>query len=207
MTQPAQNPVVDHLISSALMLLAGASLQQPAGSGVVAGVVYAQGVSMENAVVYLVSTPETSSPPEEQRVVVDQVNLRFVPSILVVRPGAVVEFRNSDPILHNVFSPGRSGDGFNLGTYPRHLSKYHTFYQPGIRVILCHVHPEMAAYIIVAPTRYHTLAQRNGRFRIEGVPPGRYTLRVWHRRTRPLEKSVVVGSNRAVKLELELKRR
>ena len=162
---------------------------------------------MENAVVYLVSNEQRLSPIEEQHVVIDQVNLRFVPSILVVQPGAVVEFRNSDPILHNVFSPGRSGDGFNLGTYPRNSSRYRTFDQPGTTVILCHVHPEMAAYVVVVPTQYHTLVPRNGRFRIENVPSGRYTLRVWHRRMRPLEKTLVVGSSRTVRLQLELKRR
>ncbi|MFQ5703199.1 MAG: hypothetical protein ACE5HT_04180 [Gemmatimonadales bacterium] len=190
-----------------LMLLAGVSVQPQVPSGVVEGVVYATGMLTDNAVVYMVAEGKPRTPLKDERAVIDQVNLRFVPTILVVQPGAIVEFRNSDPILHNVFSPDRLGDGFDLGTYPRNSSRFHTFNRLGPHVILCHVHPEMAAYVVVVPTQYHAVVPRSGRFRIQDITAGRYKLRVWHRSTKPLERSVVVRSGVIVRVQLELERK
>ncbi len=76
----------------------------------VSGSVYAPNVPMKGAVVYIVpETNQTYAPPTDNPVI-DQVNLRFVPRVRVVLPGTIVEFRNSDPILHNIFNPGNPGE-------------------------------------------------------------------------------------------------
>jgi plastocyanin len=135
-------------------------------------------------------------------VLVDQFELRFLPAVLAVRPGTTVLFRNSDPVQHNVFSPAGPGSGFNLGTYPRPGSRAQVFESPGVHVILCHVHPEMAAYVNVVLAQYATVADSQGRFRLSGVAPGRYLAQVWvNRRLRlvqPLE--LLQGDRRVVEL-------
>lgn len=173
----------------------------------VGGSVYAPNVPMEGAVVYIVpETNQTYALPTDNPVI-DQMNLRFVPRVRVVLPGTTVEFRNSDPILHNIFNPGNPGEGFDLGTYPRNDRRTRTFTTLGAHVILCHIHPEMAAYVVVVPTPYHSIVDAIGRFRIDNVPQGRHTLRVWHRRTKPFERTVVVRDGRHLDLKLELSRR
>jgi len=117
-----------------------------------------------------------------------------------------VEFRNSDPVFHNVFSPGGSGERFDLGRYPQNDSRSYTFKTHGAHVILCHIHPEMVAYVIVAPTPHFAIADGTGRFRIANVPPGRYTIRVWQRRARPFEEELVVGDGKDLHLNLVLTR-
>lgn len=184
-----------------LPLLLGTVVPQPQGS--VEGSIFALDVRLTGAVVYLLAERVTAFPPPAPALI-DQVNLRFVPPVLTVLPGTSVEFRNSDPLLHNVFGAGHPGDAFDLGTYPRGKRRVHTFTRPGPHVILCHVHPEMAAYVVVVPTPYAAVADREGRFLIPDVPRGRYTLRVWHRRTRPYERLVTVAPGERVHLELEL---
>lgn len=187
------------------LVMLGGWFQQ---TGTVRGRIYAPNVPMTGAVVYLVAERPSSVPrlPPATNPIIDQVNLRFVPRVLVVVPGTTVEFRNSDPILHNVFNPAGPGEGFNLGTYPRTDLRSRTFTEFGAHVILCHVHPEMVAYVVVVPTTYHAVVGRRGRFSIRDVPAGRFTLRVWHRRTMPFERTVEVREDRTLELELELSR-
>ncbi len=154
-------------------------------------------------VVYLVPADSVVAPTDVRNVLMDQTGWRFEPTVQVVLPGTTVEFRNSDPILHNVFSPSGPGAGFDLGTYPAGESRDHTFIELGTHLILCHVHPDMYAYVVVLPTRYFGMLDASGSFRIEGVPGGRYTVRVWQRRALDYEASVTVGRD-MVALTLDL---
>ncbi len=151
-----------------------------------------------DAVVRLIPVEEMSFSPPSDSAVIDQSHLRFVPRVLAVRVGSVVKFLNSDPIMHNVFSPERQGAGFDLGTYPRGESRTYAFAQPGTYVVLCHVHPEMVAWVVVVPTPYFAVTDRDGDFRIEGVPPGSYRLQTWYRRAEVGEQliEIVPGQDR-----------
>lgn len=167
------------------------------------GVVTSPNARPGGAVVYLVPQVDTVAPAPES-VVIDQANLRFVPRVAAVTPGTTIAFRNSDPIMHNVFSPAETGDPFDLGTYPRSDHRSHTFTRPGAYVILCHVHPEMAAYVVVVPTAHRAVVDERGRFRIVDVPRGRYLLRVWHRRAPLHEEPLEVLDGGVYRLEIDL---
>ncbi len=128
--------------------------------------------------------PRTGSPAASamDTVLIDQRHLRFRPNVVGIRAGTVVEFRNSDPIMHNVFSPVRQGADFDLGTYPQEESRTHLFDAPGTYVILCHVHPEMAAWVVVSRSPYVVVTDERGGFTLDSVPPGEYDATVWYRR-------------------------
>ena len=192
------------ILAACLTNAGGAEAGQQAGT--IAGTVRVPNGRASNAVVYLVSGRDYDVALQVEHPVIDQVSLRFSPSVIVVLPGTAVEFRNSDPVFHNVFSPGRSGEKFDLGRYPRNDSRSHTFRADGAHVILCHIHPEMVAYVVVAPTPYFAIVDGTGRFRIDDVPPGRYTIRVWHRRVRPFEEELVVRDGKHLHLNLVLTR-
>lgn len=190
-------------LSVALLLLVGGENGSTSGA-TVSGSVYARNVSMAGAVVSLVPEGEATFPPPREHPVIDQANLRFVPRLLVVLPGTTVDFRNSDPILHNVFGPPGPDEGFDLGTYPRTHLRSHTFTALGAHAILCNVHPEMVAYVVVVATPYHAVVDTSGRFRIDGVPAGRYAINVWHRHTEPFVQLVVLRQASRLDLTLEL---
>lgn len=151
------------------------------GQSTVTGVVRNNGSVIGGAAVYLVPLNELAPLPPDAPRTVDQVHLKFVPSVVVVAPGTEVAFLNSDGVLHNVFGPGLGGvDAFDLGTYDRNEERTWVFVQEGLHVVLCHIHPEMAAYVIVTPTAFKALSDANGHFVIEDVPQGRYRLNAWH---------------------------
>jgi hypothetical protein len=124
--------------------------------------------------------------------------------VIAITPGSTVSFSNSDAIMHNVFSPRQSSGGFDLGTYPQSERRSFTFQEEGAHVILCHVHPEMVAYVVTVDSPYRAVSDSAGRFRIEGVAAGTYRIRTWHRRLRTFERLVVVPENGDVRLDLSL---
>jgi len=167
---------------------------------VVSGTVRNGGSAMAAAAVFLVPLDLAVEPvqPPQERITIDQVHLTFVPNVLVVVPGTEVSFLNSDGVLHNVFAPRLSDTPeFDLGTYAREARRSWVFESPGVHIILCHIHPEMAAYVLVVPTHLHALTGADGTFEIEGVRPGRYRLHAWHARHWRDERSteVVVTEN------------
>lgn len=169
------------------------------------GVVVADGRPVEGAVVYVeLDSEDALGSTAPDTVVVDQRNLRFLPPVVAGRPGLTVEFLNSDPILHNVFSPGWTGEPFDLGTYPSHVSRRHTFVRRGPHVILCHVHPEMVAYVVVVSTPLHTVTDPEGGFRIEGLPAGPHRVEIWRRGSEVLGRNVTIpeAGDLAVTLDL-----
>jgi plastocyanin len=148
----------------------------------VAGRVDNAGNSLSGAAVYL--EPLDDLIAATPRVVeINQAHLRFVPNVVVVSPGTEIRFLNSDPLMHNVFGPGiRGGDVFDLGTYPAGRFSTWRFDAEGIHVVLCHIHPEMVAHVIVTEAPYHAITASDGAFQLDGVRPGRYRINVWHRR-------------------------
>lgn len=182
------------------------ALQSP--TGVVAGTLRAANTRPADAVVYLVplgqapdAAPDTAAAPI---VTIDQRDLRFVPRVLALPPGSTVAFVNSDPLLHNVFSPPEPGPGFDLGVYAMGERREIRFGESGGHVILCHIHPEMLAYVVIVDSPYRTTTDREGRFRLEGIPTGRYELRVWHRRLKSPSLPIEVTPSASISLDLFL---
>ena len=113
-----------------------------------------------------------------------QEGLAFVPHVLPVVRGTSVEFPNSDPVFHNVFSLSRAAS-FDLGRFPRGESRTLRFDTPGVVKVFCHIHSDMGAVILVLDNPFFTAPDGDGRFRIDGLPPGDYRITAWHERARP----------------------
>ena len=137
--------------------------------------------------------------------VVDQRNKMFLPHISVVTRGTTVRFPNDDTLFHNVFAYFQAKK-FDLGMYPRGATKSVTFDKTGLVVLLCNVHSDMSAYIMVVDTPYYAVADSAGRFHLPNVPPGTYTLHAWHESGAQLTRTVTVETQTAP-LELALARK
>ena len=105
---------------------------------------------------------------------------------------------------HNVFSPSNPGR-FNLGTYSRGDSRSVTLSEPGDVVVLCNIHMEMEAHILVLDGPHFASTDAGGAYRIASVPPGTYTAKVWQRGWVGPARSVEVGEGPMV-FDLEVKR-
>lgn len=130
----------------------------------------------DQAVVYLERVPGTFPGGNAK---MDQHGKVFIPYLLPVVQGTAVEFHNSDNLQHNVFGVG--ADKFNLGSYTQGMARSYTFNKLGEVDILCNVHPEMEAFILVLQNPYFAQLDANGKFRIAGVPPGDYVVKAWYR--------------------------
>jgi plastocyanin len=133
----------------------------------------------------------SKAPASLSKAVVDQRSKTFYPHVSVVTTGTTVEFPNNDSVLHNVFG-NYDNRKFDLGVYPRGMSKRIKFDKKGVVGLLCNVHSEMSAYIVVVDTPYYAVTSPQGQFSIHGVPPGNYTLRVWHESGTMLTQAVTV---------------
>ena len=158
-----------------------------------------------NAVVYIDKIPGKTFAPPATAPRLDQLNLTFTPHVLPVLAGTTVAFPNSDEIRHNVFSP--SPVRFNLGTYEKNTMKYYRFDKPGVATLLCNVHAEMSAYVVVTETPYFAVTGKDGKFVLKDLPAGKYTLKVWHEKAKPAAIPIEVSEAPAATLPaIELKR-
>ena len=130
------------------------------------------------AVVYLRGAPRVTGAPGSFETI-SQQDTAFVPAVLVVPPGATVDFLNQDPFFHNVFSYSQA-KRFDLGRYPDGQSKAVTFEELGIVKVYCEVHDFMRAVVLVLDSPYHSPVSEDGSFTIRGVPPGTYEVVAWH---------------------------
>jgi len=127
----------------------------------------------------------------------------FVPRVLVVPVGSTVRFANRDPFDHNVFSASDSNQ-FDLERYGRGETRAHTFAHPGLVRVFCNIHPRMVAFVQVMSGRLFTQPASDGSFVISDIPPGAYTLHVWHERSPEVTRDVRVTAAGAVGVDVEL---
>jgi plastocyanin len=147
------------------------------------------------SVVYLETAPRAAfEGNDERRARMTQQHERFTPHVLAIVAGTWVDFPNNDRTYHNVFSLSKTRD-FNLGRYAAGKSKAVRFEQPGIVRVFCDIHSHMSAFILVFAHRYFAVTDDEGRYRLEGVPPGTYTVAVWNETVRgdPPRRSVTIG--------------
>src|SRR5206468_2866494 len=72
--------------------------------------------------------------------------------------------------------------------------------KPGVVRLACDVHSHMRGYVVVSASPWVRVCSAAGRFRIDDVPDGRYTLTVWHETGDPLRKEVVVAGGKDLDL-------
>jgi plastocyanin len=175
----------------------------------IAGKVGVQGIkSPKNIAVYVDAIPGKTFTPPAEHALVDQRGKSFVPHVTVVPLGTTVDFVNNDSVGHNAYWPSISGNkkmAHNLGTWPKGEKRSFQFTDPGIVPLLCIVHPEMSAYLVVSPTPYFAITGEDGSFEIKNVPPGTYTLKTWSEDGKGATQSVTVAGSK-VNVELTVKK-
>lgn len=157
------------------------------------------------SVVYLESAPRSAFEQSDQvHAVMDQQNETFVPHVLAIATGTIVDFPNSDRIYHNVFSLSKTSR-FDLGRYAVGRSKSVQFHRPGIVRVFCDIHSHMNAFILVFSHRYFAMTDAEGRYRIDNVPAGTYNVVAWNEGTTSDPKPAAVPEGGVAELDFSLR--
>jgi plastocyanin len=145
------------------------------------------------AVVYLEGSfpaPANTNTPMAR---MEQHHYQFSPGLLPIRTGTAVEFPNLDDGYHNVFSYSKP-KRFDLGRY-RKDEKPPTlvFDKAGVIKLYCEIHEHMRGTILVLDTPFFVKTDAAGKYRLEHLPIGKFTLKAWvddkTTRERPVELS------------------
>ena len=154
-------------------------------------------------VVYLEGVPGEPPGPAPPPVAIRQRDKQFVPRVMAVRAGGAVSFPNDDRIFHNVFSLSKPAK-FDLGLYKSGTEKRVTLDRPGQVDVFCNIHPDMVATIKVLDTGWFAVTDRDGSFRIAGVPPGTFALVAWQPHGEPFRGTVTVTAGGATEVKIEI---
>jgi plastocyanin len=201
-------PALTALAAVALLVPLHAHATEPRGSFTGKVVLQKNGKPLElhsGVVVYLESVPDTRPASAAAAKKIEQRDLAFLPELTVVVKGETVEFPNRDKVFHNVFSLSRAAR-FDLGLYKSGTSKAVTFTREGVVDIYCNIHPQMVAKVKVVPNRFYAVTDAQGRFRIEGIPPGKWPYVLWQPWGEPVRGEISIQPAQAAEAELRVER-
>jgi plastocyanin len=158
----------------------------------------------QTSVVYLDNMPRGMAGEfVERKARLDQRGQRFVPHIVAIGVGGTVDFPNSDPFFHNVFSLS-DVRSFDLGRYATGKSKAVRFDKPGVIRVFCDIHAHMSAFIFVFAHPYFDVTDGQGRFRIDGIPAGTHSLVLWNETIEPETRQVTVPDGGEVEVHFAI---
>lgn len=137
----------------------------------------------------------TFDAPSDQ-VTLDQKGCIYIPHVLGVRTNQELRVVNSDPTTHNINPTPQNNRDWNESQGPNAPPKIKTFARQEVMIpVKCNVHPWMKSYIGVVDHPYYAVTGGDGSYELAGLPPGTYTIEVWHEKLGPQEQEVTVAAN------------
>lgn len=140
------------------------------------------------------------------RVALTNSKCSFDPPVLVASAKSIIEIGNQDPILHNTHLRMRRRTLANLAL-PHQGDKIENsriLRRAGLVDVECDTHGWMTAKIFVFDHPFYDITDEAGTFHITDVPPGTYTLKLWHEVLGELEQSVTVKSDATTSVDFLL---
>jgi plastocyanin len=141
-------------------------------------------------------------PPPDNPVVVDQVGCIFVPHVVGAMVGQEIEYRNSDPVSHNIRGSFTHNSPFN-NIFSPNTNARSKFASPEIGVPLkCDIHFWMSGYVHVFSHPFFAITGDDGSFVISGVPPGDYTLLAWHETLKTQTQRIILSAGEVKEIDI-----
>lgn len=169
---------------------------------------------LANVLVYVKSgLAEKNFPVPTEAPLLDQKGCEYIPYVLGVQVNQKIKIRNSDPTLHNVHATPKAGSAnkeFNFAQPVKDMVSEKSFASPEIAIrFKCDVHPWMFAYVGVVDSPFYAVTDKDGNFKISGLPNGKYTLEAYHVKTHGANpgvgQEVAVDGDKKVEFTVELK--
>jgi plastocyanin len=141
-----------------------------------------------------------------EKVTLDQKQCRYHPHVFGVRVNQPVEIVNSDPTLHNIHALPKANSEFNTGQPIQGMKMSHTFDKKEVMVpFKCDVHSWMNAYVGVLDHPYFAVTKDDGKFELNDLPPGTYTIEAWHEKFGPQEQKVTIAEKESKEVSFTFK--
>ena len=152
--------------------------------------------SLQNAFVYVKDgLGNLRFPVPTTPVVLDQSGCQYRPHVFGVQVGQTVEILNSDSTLHNIHAWPMTNQEFNVGQALQGLREKHVFSTKEVMVpFKCDVHKWMNAFVGVLDHPFYSVTGADGAFSLAGLPPGTYTIEVWHEKLGTQTQSVTIAA-------------
>ncbi|MGH7829770.1 MAG: carboxypeptidase regulatory-like domain-containing protein [Candidatus Binatia bacterium] len=168
------------------------------------------GGNLVNAVVHITDIKKGKK-MEPQKVTLNQDGCEYKPHVLAFPAGSTVEILNPDGILHNVHSYSKANPPFNMAQPKFKKSMTQKIEKPEVISVKCDVHGWMNGWLFAAENPYFSVTDNKGSFKLTDVPPGTYTIQVWHEtlaneaaKTKPVTQKVTVKAKEEAKVNFEL---
>jgi plastocyanin len=145
----------------------------------------------------------SKAPANAAHVVLDQKGCRYTPHVIALQQGGSVEFRNSDPTMHNIHTTPETGEAsIDVSQGPMGTAQTRQFQQPEQMLpVRCNNHPWMNAFINVSATPFFAVSAADGSFTISGLPPGSYTLAAVHEKLGEQDTQITVPPSSTAKAD------
>src|SRR5438105_6567528 len=142
---------------------------------------------------------ETAKPPDST-VERDQKDCMYEPRMTTAVVGQKIVAKNGDPVLHNVHTYLGSATLFNEGMPNDKAAPIeYAAKDEGMMKWKCDVHPWMRGFIGVSKSGLQAVTKGDGTFKIDNVPPGKYTVESWHEKYGTKTQEVTVEAGKPAK--------
>ena len=157
---------------------------------------------LENVWVHVTKGASGSAKVDTSKVVeMDQKNCMYTPRMTTAVVGQKIQAKNGDPVLHNVHTYMGSATVFNKGMPNEKTPPIeYTAKEEGMMRWKCDVHPWMRGYIGISKNGLQAISGSDGTFKIDNVPPGKYTLEAWHEKYGTKTQEVTVEAGKPAKV-------
>lgn len=173
------------------------STPPPASAAIIKGTVTTEGANDSMpVVVYLEGNIKGAPSKKPATPVLANKGKSFVPGIIAVQAGSAIDVVNEDDIFHNAYSLSKDNP-FDIGLQKRGDKKELLLKTPGRVDVFCAIHPEMHGLILVLDNPFYATVDKHGRYSIDGVPPGKYTVKARHATLGEQNQQVVLNTNEA----------
>jgi hypothetical protein len=169
---------------------------------------------LANVLVFVKSgLTEKNFPTPSEPAVLDQTGCEYSPYVMGVMVNQKIKIKNSDPTLHNVHAvpkPGTANKEFNIAQPVKDMVSEKSFPAPEVPLQLkCDVHPWMLAYVGVFEHPFFAVTDKEGNYKISGLPNGKYTVEAYHQKTHRanpgVPQEIAVDGNKKVDFTIEIK--
>jgi len=139
-------------------------------------------------------------------VVIDQRGCWFGPRVMGVRVGQTFKVLNSDPVTHNIHPLAETNREWNQSQAPGAEPLTRKFARTEVMIrVKCNIHNWMRAWVGVVDHPYFAITGEDGKFQLKSVPPGNYTIEVWHETLGRQEKQITLDQSGRIDAVFEFK--